>query len=142
MKHKNSISQAFVKRNNDVIPRLLRRAKEVAEYPTTTKRLFEIVAELPTEQYFITDDAAISYIRKRFLHGVHTKYMNPYKQRLFDALYSEVERMMKDEKYKAMGLKNTVICALTHKAPCLGLTPFAAFRLYLRHQKKQKQGIV
>jgi len=139
MKHKNSISQTYIKRDKEAIPKLFRRAKEIAEYPTTTKRLFEIVADLPTQQFYVADDAAMSYIRKRVMHGEHKKFRNPYKQRLFDALYEEVISMLKEEKYKAMGLKNTVICALSRPAPCIGLTPFVIFRLYVRNRKTNEQ---
>lgn len=139
MKHKKSISQTYLRRDKVEIPRLFVRAKEIAEYPTTTKKLFEIAAELPTDQFYIADDAAMAYIRKRILHGIRTKYTNPYKQRLFDALYEEVSRMMKEDKYRKMGLKSTVICALSRPAPCVGLTPFVVFRTYCRFRAKKKE---
>ena len=142
MKHKGSISQTYLTRDGVVIPNLYKRARQVAEYPTTVMHLFEIAAELPVPQFYISDDAARSYIRKRFLHKKKVTFRTKYKQRLFDAFYDEVDSMMKESKYQEMGLMNTVVCALMRPAPCVGLTPLAILQKYFKKRPKRDQILV
>ena len=94
MKHKDSVSQIYIERDK-FLPRLLRQAKLVATYPTSMKKLYEIAANLPADKFYISDDAACEYMRKRCLHNITPQFISPYKQRLFDALYDEVIKMMK-----------------------------------------------
>ena len=124
MKHKQSVSQTYIERDRKVLPELVRQAKRKATYPTSGNKLFQIAAELPTDKFYIGDDAACDYIRKRFIRKIHPVFVSPYKQRLYDALYDEVVKMMKMEKYKNMGLKDITLLALGHQAPCVGLTPY------------------
>jgi hypothetical protein len=123
MKHKGSVSQTYIERDHRVLPDLIRRAKHLATYPTTSKKLFRIAAELPTEKFYITDDAAIVYVSKRHIHNITPQFANPFKKRLFDALYEEVVKMMKCEEYSKMGLKYVTLLALSRPAPCVGLAP-------------------
>lgn len=123
MKHKGSVSQTYIERDHRVLPDLVRRAKHLTTYPTTSKKLFRIAAELPTDKFYITDDAAFEYIYKRHLHNVIPHFVNPFKKKLYEALYEEVLKMMKKEAYCNMGLKYVTLLALDRPAPCVGLTP-------------------
>lgn len=136
MKHLKSITQTYIERDRKVLPELIRRAKHLATYPTSAKKLYHIAAELPTDKFYISDDAACEYIRKRFFHNIQPKFISPFKQRLFDALYHEVSEMLRQEKYSKMGLKNVTILALERPAPCVGLTPYI---IGLRYRKLHKQ---
>ena len=139
MKHKGSISQTYLERDDVEIPRLYKRARQIATYPTTVMRLFEIAAELPVKKYYISDYAAYEYLRQRFFHNKKITFRSHYKQRLFDALYQDVKKMMEQEKYQKMGLMNTTILALGRPAPCIGLSPFVILQRYsLKHSFKNK----
>ena len=138
MKHKGSISQIYITRDKVAVPCLYREAKTVAEYPTTFEKLFEIAAELPVQQFYLSDDAAIRYIRRRMYRNHKTDHMSPYKRRLFESLYDIVCDMMKQEKYRRMGLAGTTVVALMRPAPCIGLTPKVIRQKYLELRKKQK----
>lgn len=138
MKHKGAVSQTYIERDYHVLPDLLRRAKHIATYPTTSKELLKIAADLPTEKFYITDDAAFIYIYKRHLHGIHPHFSSPYKKKLFDALYEEVLKMMKSEKYSNMTLKHITLLALSHPAPCVGLRPRAIEQIVSEIRCKKK----
>lgn len=138
MKHKGSISQVYITRDKVAVPTLYRKAKTVAEYPTTFEKLFEIAAELPVPQFYISDDAAIRYIRHRMYRNHKTYHLSSYKRRLFESLYDTVCDMMKEDKYRRMGLAGTTTVALMRPAPCIGLTPNVIRQKYLELRKKQK----
>ena len=123
MKHRGAVSQTYIERDNRVLPDLIRRAKHIATYPTSSKKLLHIAAELPTDKFYIADDAALHYIYKRHLHNIRPHFINPYKERLYNALYQEVVEMMKREDYCRLGLKTVTILALSRPAPCVGMTP-------------------
>lgn len=141
MKHKESVSQTYIERDRIVLPDLIRRAKHIATYPTTMKKLYHIAAELPTDKFYISDDAAYDYIRKRLFHHITPTFISPFKQRLFEALYEEVTKMLQYEKYQQMGWKSTTILALGRPAPCVGLTPYIIglrLRKLHRHNNHKK----
>lgn len=122
-RHKASVSQIYIERDKKVLPDLIRHAKHLATYPTTMNALYQIAAELPTRRFYVGDDAAIWYMRRRLFYKKIPKFINPYKQRLFEALYEEVTKMLETEKYQTMGWKDTTLLALLRPAPCVGLTP-------------------
>lgn len=124
-----------------IIPHLFRRAKTLAEYPTTSKKLFKIAAELPVDRYYISDDAALRYVRGRYYKGHKKKFSSIYKKRLFESLYDQVCEMMKEKKYRDQGLATTTILALLRPAPCIGVTPYYMYMAYKGH-KGQKQNKV
>ena len=138
MKHNGSISQTYRKRDRMAVLEVYRRAKAVAQYPTTTKKLFEIAANLPVSQFYISDDSALLYVRNRMFRDIKPSFMSPYKQKLFEALYDLVSTMMQDEKYASQGLASTTIIALSRPAPCIGLTPTVIFQKYLKAQQQKK----
>lgn len=138
MKHKKSVSVAYIERDSRMIPELVRRAKRIAPYPTSMKNIYHIAAELPTDKFYIGDDAACDYIRKR-IQNITPKFLSPYKQKLFEALYEEVTYMMKSEKYQKMGLKSTTLLALARPAPCVGLTPYILGLISCRQRKNNSQ---
>ena len=139
MKHKGSISQTYLKRDRDTIPEIVRRAKHVVDYPTNLGKIFNVAANLPVNAYYIADDSAIDYVRDR-RSGRHRRFSNPYKQRLYESLYEEVEKMVMQTKYREMSMKDVVIIALTHPAPCVGLAPTGIRKIYTRlRYKKQKR---
>lgn len=136
MKRKGHISQTYIKRDRDVLPMLYRRAKQQADYPTSVDKIFNIMSELPTDRFYIADDAALFYVRKRYFHNEEVCFRTPQKQKLFNALYDEVLLMMQEEKYKALGLQATTICALMRPAPCVGLSPVGISKIFRRRKKE------
>lgn len=136
MKHKGSVSQTYMDRDKKVLPELICQAKHLATYPISTMKLYHIAAELPTDKFYIADDAAYFYILKRVLNNVNVTFKNSYKQKLYDALYTEVTKMMKESKYAGMSLKNITILALCRPAPCVGLAPWGIWKALLRQRKK------
>ena len=136
MKHKGSISQVYLRRDRVAIPDVFRRARSLVEYPTTTIRICQLAANLPVNQFYISDDAALMYVYNRTIRGRETKFVNPYKQKLFDALWKIIEQMMQQEQYKKQGIATTTILALQRPAPCIGLTPDVIYQIYLKHRKQ------
>lgn len=132
MKHKGSISHTYKRRDAVAIPLLFRKAKTVAEYPISIPKLLKIAADLPVDRFYITDDAALRYVRKRFYGRKRLTYRSKYKERLFDALYEQVCLMMGEDKYRKEGLATTTILALSRPAPCVGLTPNEIYLRYLK----------
>lgn len=136
------MSQIYIERDKKILPDLVRRAKHLATYPVSMNKLYHIAAELPVDKFYISDDAAYEYMRKRILSGVRPSFNSPYKQKLFDALYQEVTNMLNCEKYREMGWKHTTMLALSHPAPCVGLTPYiigATIRKRNRHNHKRHE---
>lgn len=131
MKHKGSISHAYKRRDTVVIPFLFRKAKQIAEYPTNIHKLFKIAADLPVDRFYISDDAAVRYVYKRYNKKKHKIHRSEYKERLFEALYNLVCSMMAEDKYRKLGLTTTTILALSRPAPCVGLSPH---EIYLRQK--------
>lgn len=123
MKHKGSVSHTYTERDRVVLPKLIRQAKHLTTYPTTMRKLSHLAANMPTDRFYISDDAAYAYINRRYIHNDAPTFSNPYKNRLFNALYDEVCKMMQQEKYRSMGLKNVTILALSRPAPCVGISP-------------------
>lgn len=138
MKHKNSVTQVYIQRDEVILPRLFKKAKSIATYPTTMKQLCTMAANMPTPYFFLSDDAALDYVRKRFLHGIIKKFSTSYKNKLFEALYKEVLDIWSDEKYKDNSLQSVVLMALSREAPCVGLTPFIIQLKITRKMFKKK----
>lgn len=136
MKHKGSISQTYIRRDNEVIPSLYSRAADVAEYPINVEGLFEIAANLPVRQFYISDDAAIAYIRGRVLNNRDIRFKSPYKQKVFEALYDIVIELMNSEKHHGKDIPTVTLLALTRPAPCIGLSPQVIKQKYLVYKKK------
>ena len=141
MKHKGSVSQTYLSRDEKVLPDLIRQARHLATYPISTMKLYQIAADLPTDKFYIADDAAYVYILKRMFKGVHIKFRNNYKQKLYDAFYEEVSKMMRMDTYKKMSVKNVVILALLRPAPCVGLAPWGIWKALLRQRKKKNEKV-
>lgn len=141
MKHKGSVSQTYLSRDEKVLPDLIRQAKHLATYPISTIKLYQIAADLPTDKFYIADDAAYEYILKRMFRGVEVAFNNHYKQRLYDAFFEEVSKMMKQETYKKMSVKNVTILALSRPAPCVGLAPWGIWKALLRQRKKKNEKV-
>lgn len=137
MKHNGSVSQIYVERDRKILPDLIRRAKHLATYPVNMNTLYRIAADLPTDKFYISDDAAYSYMRKRIFRGIEPKFTSPYKQKLFESLYEEVMKMLDTEKYRQLGWKTTTMLALAHPAPCVGLTPYMIGETILRRQRNK-----
>jgi hypothetical protein len=139
MKHKCSVTEVYIRRDRVILPKLYSEAKKVATYPTTMKKLCQIVSRLETPYYCISDDAALDYVRKRKLHGIKKTYATKYKQKLFEALYDEFEMLASQDSYKDKGLQTIVIAALERKAPCIGLTPWIIQYKLSKIQKERKR---
>lgn len=123
MKHKGSISHVYVERDKKAVLEVFRQAKNCAEYPITVTGLLHLTAEMPTKKYYIADDAAYEYCRKRIFLHFRPQFKSNYKQKLYDAMFKEVNKMRHFECYKALSLRKIVALALDKPAPCIGLTP-------------------
>lgn len=139
MKHKGSVSQAYIRRDNEVIPDLYKRAAAIAELPMNVDRLARIAADLPVKHFCISDDAAIAYIRSRVLNGRNPKFRSIYKQRVFEALYEIVQEMMQSEKYRQHDIPAITVVALSRPAPCIGLSPKVIYQKYFVHRKRVRR---
>lgn len=137
MKHGGSVSQTYIERDRKVLPGLIRRAKHLAKYPTTSWEIVRIAVQLPTEKFYISDDAAYEYIRKRVCANIPIRFNNQYKQKLYEAFYEEVMKMKRDERYSNMRLKDITILALARPAPCVGLAPWGLWKA-MRKVKNKK----
>lgn len=122
MKHKNNITQTYIRRDREVLPKLFSQALKAATYPTTMRQVSNIAATLPTPFFCIADDAALDYARKRFLNGTVKHFRSPYKQRLYDAFWEKFVAIKKE--CPALSLQSAVLRALSCPAPCVGLTPW------------------
>lgn len=137
MKHKGSISQTYLERDRLIIPDLVRQAKHIVEYPTSLDKIFQVAATLPVNMFYIADDSAIDYVRIR-QRGKDRRFKNSYKQQLYNSFYEEFDKLMQHTKYKNLCLKDLVIIALTHPAPCVGLAPNGIRKIYTRLRSKRK----
>lgn len=124
MKHRGSISQSYISRQEAII-RLYHEAKQKVSWPTTVGRLCEYIANAPVSEHYISDDAALAYVRKRFLHGIHPRFNSAYKQRLYDRFYEIFLEMRKEPEYERMPFGDVARLALMRPANCVGLTPNA-----------------
>ena len=127
-----------------MIPVLFRKAKRIAEWPTKKMRLCEMVADMPVPQFYISEEAAASVVGKRFYQGVYTTFQNPYRQRLYDALYEKVVQLKDTDRFRNASLLSIVSHALQQPAPCIGLTPISIYfllpkRKYPPRKKEPKQ---
>ena len=142
MKHKGAISQVYRKRDEIIVPQLFTKAKQLSSYPTTMERLFKIAAEIPVDQYYLSDDTAVLYIRNRIFRGINKIHNSPYKQRLFESLYQKVCDLRKNERYKSRGLDYVTMLALQCQAPCVGLSPAVMLQKYLQLKNKKRHAKV
>ena len=122
MKHKNSVTQTYIKRDCDILPTLFKQARTMAVFPTTMRKICTIAAGLPTPFFCISDDAALDYARKRYLNGLEKHFKSPYKQRLFNAFWDKFLEIK--TRCPQMSLQSAVFSALACPAPCVGLTPW------------------
>lgn len=137
MKHKGSISQINVARNR-MAERLFHKAKRIASWPTNTMRLCEMAALMPVEEFYLPEENALTYVRRRVLRGDTMKFTNKYKQQLYDALFERVKELWKREKYSNASIPVVVAAALSTPAPCLGLSPRNIYML-IPHRKYPKK---
>lgn len=136
MKKKGDISHDYIYRDRVVLPDLIRRARRIVEYPTNAMKIYHVAAELPVRRFYISDDAAAAFIRSHVYKGVRPTFTSRYKQRLYDALFDEVSRMLCDSRYRDMDIGSVVSIALTHPAPCVGISPFVIMRTVSLIRKK------
>lgn len=141
-RHKGSISQVNVERDR-MAAVLYKEAKRVASWPTNTMRLCEIAAGMPTTEFYISEEFAVRYVRKRIYAGVVQSFTNKYKQKLYEALFDRVLELRKQDKYREASLPVIVQAAIMTPAPCLGLTPRNIYMILPKREyplrKKKKQ---
>ncbi len=123
MKHVNSISQIKIDRDREII-RLYQEAKRVVQWPTTMAKICDYVSQMPTPCYYISFDAAYSYVRKR-LKGIIPKYSKyrHQKKTLLESFYNDF--LLTAEHERSQGNQKSVYLlveiTLQRPAPCLGL---------------------
>lgn len=121
MKHKGSVTEIYKERDDIVLPALYRIAASKAVYPTTVRELCTIAAKLPTDCHYISDDAAIAFIKNRKYHGHKKHFHSPYKHRLYESLWQSF--CIIEKEYPNERLQTKILRALRMPAPCVGLTP-------------------
>lgn len=136
MKKRGDISQDYIYRDRVVLPELIRQARNIVEYPTTEEKIYQTAANLPTKRFYMSDDSATALIRSHIQNGIRPRFISLYKQRLYDALYEEVTRMLSESRYQGMSIGEVTTIALTHPAPCIGLTPKVIMRITVRNRKR------
>lgn len=144
MKHVNSISQINIDRDREII-RFYQQAKRMVEWPTTTAKICDYISRMPTDCYYLSFDAAYSYVRKR-LNGVIPKFGTCFQRRkaLFEAFFLEYQEMA--GYYRQIGEKrsvyNIVEMALERPAPNLGLSSNRIQRIISDHLRKSKSPFI
>lgn len=123
MKHPNSISQINVKREKEMIL-LFNRAKRMVQWPTTTTKICEYVAQMPTSCYYLSDITAYRYVLRR-LKGEKPSFGKRQrgKQSLCEAFFNDFDEVRRMEKHKDKSISHIVDITLERPAPNLGLTP-------------------
>jgi len=117
MRTKSGQTQIISERNA-YLPQLWKEAKRKATYPTTFSRLLEIMATLPTDRYYISEDQAYWLVLHKY-KGMKNKYKDILYRSFLD-LYNDLRLM---DKYKDMPTYKVIAVALNHKAPCIGISP-------------------
>ena len=142
MKHLNSISQINLERDREML-RLYRKAREVATYPTTSVKLCEIVASLPTSCYYISDTSAARYVSNR-LKGKIPKFGVAFekKRMLYEAFYIDFLKVRKMEGNQRKCISQLVDIALLRPAPCLGLSCRSIRQKISAHLNKSKGKLI
>jgi hypothetical protein len=135
MRHKGNISYVNEQRNK-IIPELFRQAVVLAPVPSSPIMICEKAVELPTKEFYVSFDAALCYIRKRYYHNKHHTFSSRYKQKLYEALYEKFVELK--QLHEEMLLTDVVSLALGCTAPCLGLSPSQFYTILLKYQKKMK----
>ena len=107
-------------------------------WPADTMDICRKAASLPVSKFYISQDAAVSYIRHRYYHDDCKKFCSRYKQQLYDALYEKFLELTMRPEYENRVLPEVVAIALDHPAPCSGLAPAQFYRIMRRHRKEQK----
>lgn len=138
MKHKGSITQTYLDRDR-MAEVLFRQAKHLAEWPTNTMRLCEIAASLPVDEFYLSEENAVAYIRRRINHGIRKTFTNKYKQQLYEAFYERVMELRDLEKFRDASIPVLVSAALATPAPCIGLRPINLYVIINRRKRIKKK---
>lgn len=137
MRHKGSISHVNQERDK-IIPLLYRRAINLVQWPADTMTICEKAASLPVDEFYISNDAAVDYVRHRYYRGEQKKFRSTYKQKLYDALYDKFMEAASRPENINKSLPEVVTNILSTAAPCSGLTPLQFYYSYLKFKKKRK----
>lgn len=115
----------IVEERNEYIRILWKRAKKEATYPTTFCQLTEMMASMPTDRYFISEEQAYWLVV-----GHKVKRMkNKYKDILFKSFLDLYNDLLLMDKYRNMSKYKVIAIALSHPAPCIGLYPVTIGRI-------------
>lgn len=136
-RHKGSISHTNLQRDKVVLD-LFRKAKSRVSWPADTMTICEAAASLPVDRFYISQDAAVCYVRRRYYHDKVTVYRSHYRQQLYEALYDAFTIAVGRPENRYRPLPDIVINILQSPAPCLGLAPFQIYLAVLRLKKKKQ----
>lgn len=137
MRHKGSISHINLERDK-VVPILYRKAKTMVEWPADTMKICKKAATLPVSEFYISLDAAVEYVRKRYYYSRKKRFRSEYKQQLYEALYDRFLEIVEKDENINRSLPELVSMAISSPAPCSGLTPYKLYCTMLRLRKKGK----
>ncbi len=121
-----------------MVERLFVKAKRIAEWPTDTKKLCKIVANFEVNEFFVSEEIAARYIRSRIYLNRKIHFKNPYKQKLYEALYERVMDLWTLEKNKDKLIPEMVALAQNTKAPCIGITPRNIYMILITRKRLRK----
>jgi hypothetical protein len=111
----------------------------LVQWPADTMTICEKAVTLPVDEFYISSDAAIDYVRHRYYRGECKQFRSVYKQQLYDALYERFEEVIARPENINKSLPDLVIGVLATPAPCSGLTPWQFYYSLLRYKKENKK---
>lgn len=112
---------------NEYLPKLWAEAKRRATYPTTFKQLLELMASLPTDRYYISEEEGLRAVFQ------YKPRKNHYKDLLFRSFLDLYHDLRNTEKYKNVAAYKLVAICLSHPAPCIGLSPRSLQRIVSKY---------
>lgn len=136
MRHKGSISHINLERDK-IVPQLYRQAIKLVQWPADTMTVCTKAASLPVNEFYISNDAAVEYVRNRFYRNKLKQFRSTYKQKLYDALYEKFIQVVNLPENSNKPIPEIVTIVLASKAPCSGLTPLQLYYTMLKHKKRK-----
>ena len=137
MRHKNSISQINLERDKE-IRALYKKARELAGYHATVERICQIMVNLPTSKFYISDTYALKYVKDR-MNGNVRKLKWKNKQILYNAFWNVFLSLKKKRENEGLSIERLVDMALETQAPIIGVSQGFIMNIILRNRLNIRQ---
>lgn len=137
MRHKGSISQVNLERNKELL-RLYKTAQGIVGSPATVNRVCQIMANLPTKKFYLSETYALKYIKDR-INGKKRKFRHENKQILYNALWTSFLRIQGKKGNEGLSIERLVDITLETPAPIIGLSPTYITNFILRKHLNIRQ---